>query len=242
MAFESFLAQTGAKPKKGRRLTIVLSLALHGGLLMAAVVYSFTHVDELSPPTVTVTFLTAAPPPPPPPPPKRKSATKTKPVTPKEIVQPKPNEIVQPKTKPKEEPEEDTGVEGGIEGGVAGGVASAVHAPPPPPPPRQEDAAPKFLPPNIAGQQLLTDPVKDPQYRVVLPGALSNAGMRLWAMIKICVSKEGTVSDVKIIKGMDPSVDPLLRDKIKTWRYKPVSIDGRPITFCYNLRYEHATQ
>jgi hypothetical protein len=83
--------------------------------------------------------------------------------------------------------------------------------------------------------------MKDPQYRVIMPPAFRKAGMRLWAMLKVCVSREGNVSDVKIIKGMDPAVDPLLQAKIQTWRYKPISVDGRPITFCYNLRYEHAT-
>jgi TonB family protein len=58
-------------------------------------------------------------------------------------------------------------------------------------------------------------------------------------MVKICVSPQGNVSDAKIIKSMDPAVDTLLVEKIKTWKYKPVSIDGHFVTFCYNLRYEH---
>ncbi|MFZ5896655.1 MAG: energy transducer TonB [Myxococcota bacterium] len=249
MAFEAFLTQEKGRPKKWRRLTVTLSLAFHGALLIAAVVYSFWHVDELSPPVVTVTFLAATPPPPPPPPPKKKTASKVKPVTPKEIVQPKATDIIQPKEKP-EEVEHDDGVEGGVEGGVAGGVVSDVappkEAPPPPPPapppPPKEDAPPKFVPPNVAAQQLLTDPRTNPAYRVIMPAAFSSAGMRLWAMVKICVSKAGSVADVKLIKGMDPAVDPLLLSKIRTWRYRPMSIDGQPIAFCYNLRYEHATQ
>jgi protein TonB len=252
MPFEAFLTQHQTQPKRGRRLMVALSLVLHGGLVVAAIVYSFWHVDVLSPPTVTVTFLNnTPPPPPPPPPPKKKVATQTKPVTPKDIVQPKPNDILQPKTKP-EEAKEDDGEEGGEEGGVAGGVVGgiaggvAVGALPPaaarPPPPKPEEVAPKFLPPNIAGQQLLTDPRKDPQYRVTLPPALGSAGMRLWAMLKVCVSEQGDVWDVKIIKSMDATADSLLQAKIKTWRYKPVSIDGHAVKFCYNFRYEHLPQ
>src|SRR5262249_24964224 len=157
-------------------------------LLVAGVVYSFWHVDELSPPTVTVTFMSAAPPPPPPPPPPKKHASnkpKTKPV---EVVQPKPVEIVQPKEvkeepKPEEEEEDEDGAEeggeeGGVKGGVVGGVkggvvggmvgSSAVDTGPP-----------KFLPPNVAAMQLAINP-QDDAYKVKLPPALARAGARFW--------------------------------------------------------------
>jgi periplasmic protein TonB len=251
MPFEAFLTQDQARRGLRRRLIVGVSFALHAGLAAVAVVYSFWHVDVLSPPTVTVTFLNNSPPPPPPPPPPKKKATaQTKPVSVRDIVQPKPNELVQPKTKPVEETKEDDGEEGGEEGGVAGGVVggvvggAAVGAVPAarPPPPKPEDTPPKFLAPNIAGQQLLTDPRKDPRYRVALPPALGTAGMRLWAMLKVCVSEEGSVQDVKIIKSMDAAADSLLQAKIMTWKYKPVSIDGHAVRFCYNFRYEHVPQ
>jgi periplasmic protein TonB len=237
MAFEAFLTQDRVLPRKGRRIMVALSLALHGGLLVAAVAYSFWHVDELSPPTVTVTFLANAPPPPPPPPPPKKRSAVTPTVT-REIVQPRATDLLQPKTQQKEEQKgEENGVAGGVAGGVGLGEAIAAA-----PPPKEPDAPPKFLAPSVGGQLLLTDPRKDARYRVVMPPALSRAGMQLWAMLKVCVSKQGDVSDVKIIKGMDPTVDPLLQEKIKTWRYTPMTIDGRPAAFCYNVRYEHATQ
>ena len=221
---------------------VTLSLVFHGALVVVAFVHSFWHIEELSPPNVTVTFLSATPPPPPPPPPpKRKSAPKSKPTPQKTLAQPRPNELMQPRDKPVDKPVEDTGEEGGMEGGVEGGVSGSpiAAAPPPPPPPPKKEDPPRVLPPSIAGQQLLTNPVTDPQYRVVMPPAFGQAGMRLWAMVKICVSTQGNVSDVKVIKGMDPAVDGLLVDKIKTWKYKPVTIDGKFVTFCYNLRYEH---
>jgi protein TonB len=252
MPFEAFLQQKQAKPTKGRRLTIGVSLGAHGALAIAAVVHSFWHTDELSPPTVTVTFLAALPPPPPPPPPPKKKSTPTKTVT-KDIVQPKPNELLQPKAKeeqPKEEEGDENGevdgVAGGVVGGVVGGVGIGTPPPAPPPPPSPPPPLPKeqasFLSPSVAVQQLLTDPRLDKQYRVTLPPALQQAGMRLWAMLKVCVNTEGGVSDVKIIKGMDPSVDPLLLAKVQTWRYKPWTRDGRPSPFCYNVRYETETR
>ena len=56
-AFESFLTQEKTKPKRGRRVTFTVSAALHGALIIVAIIYSFWHVDELSPETVTVTFI-----------------------------------------------------------------------------------------------------------------------------------------------------------------------------------------
>jgi protein TonB len=226
MAFESFLTQQKRKPTRARRITYTVSMALHGGLLVAGVIWSFWHVDELSPPNVTITFMSATPPPPPPPPPKKKTAPKPKPVV---ITQPKINQIVQPKEVIKDEPKDDDGVEGGVEGGVAGGVVGAM--------PTEQPTAPRFLPPQVGSKQLLIDPQSD-QYRVKLPPALSRAGMTLWAMVKMCISKDGTVHEAKIIKGADPTVDPSIVSTLKTWRYKPMTVDGRPVPFCYNVRYE----
>src|SRR5688572_28039248 len=104
MAFDAFLKQDLARPKKWRRITFTVSLALHGVLLAVGAVYSFWHVEELSPPSVTVTFLAGIPPSPPPPPPPKRKKTQVKPKVPTEIVQPKPDAVVQPP--PKEQPPE----------------------------------------------------------------------------------------------------------------------------------------
>lgn len=255
MAFEAFLTQDKAKPKKGRRITYTISLALHGALLIVGVVYSFWHVEELSPPSVQVTFMSAmAPPPPPPPPPKKRASTKPKTqVKPVEVIQPKPTEIVQPRETPKEQPKpepeddsggdegeedgEENGVVGGVKGGVVGGViggqvGGVVGSAGP-----AGDVAPKTLPPNIASGQLAIDPQSD-QYRPRLPPALNRAGTKLWAMSKVCVSKDGSVVDVKIIKGADPLVDPEIVAKVRTWKYRPYMINGNPTPFCFMLRLD----
>ena len=245
MAFEAYLTQDQARPSGKRRLLITASLAAHGALLAAGVVYSFWHVDEVSPPTVTVTFLANAPPPPPPPAAAKKKRTESKTRVVRELTQPKPTDIVQPKDK-QEKQDDDDGVEGGVEGGVAGGVVGGVvggtgTAAPPPPAPVAPPAPPKFVSPAIGGQQLAINP-RVPPYRLVLPPAFAQTtGIRLWAMLQICVNPAGGVTNVSIIKGMDPKVDPLLASKVRSWRYKPMTVDGQPVPFCYRLRYEHQT-
>jgi periplasmic protein TonB len=225
MAFENFLTQEKQAPKKWRRVTFTLSLALHAVLLVAGAVYSFWHVEELSPPSITVTFLASTPPPPPPPPPpKKKKVTPIK--RPVEIVQPRPDQIVQPKeTPPPEEEEEDEGVEGGVEGGVPGGVVGSTGV----------GDAPKMVPPNIGAGQLAVNVQQDP-YKPRMPAALNRAGNSIWGMFKVCVTASGTVQEVKVIKSADALADNDWMAKIRSWRYKPYTINGRSVPFCYPLR------
>src|SRR5450432_3833139 len=67
MAFEAYLLQGTVPRSAARRLTYLLSGILHGAAVLIAVAYSFWHVEEVKPPAVTVTFISAAAAPPPPP-------------------------------------------------------------------------------------------------------------------------------------------------------------------------------
>ena len=64
MAFEAFRAQQQAPARAGRkRLWYAVSIGFHGALIAVGVAYSFWHIEELSPPLLKVTFMSAAPPP-----------------------------------------------------------------------------------------------------------------------------------------------------------------------------------
>jgi protein TonB len=230
MAFDAFLGQRTTQPRKWRRLTYTLSFGLHGALLLAGAVYSFWNVDELSPPSITVTFLASTPPPPPPPPPPKKKKAIVKP-RPTEVVQPRPDQIVQPKEEPPPEEEEDEGVEGGVEGGVPGGVVGSTG----------ESTAPVMVAPNVGTGMRISD-LSDPRYKPGLPPQLNRAGMMFWGLFKICVSASGHVTDVKIVKGADPLIDPDWVNKIKLWQYRPYTLNGRPVPFCHPARIEVRSQ
>lgn len=238
MAFEGILSQPDSKPRTWRRWMLGVSLGLHGAALVAGAVHSIWQVDELPMPQVQVTLVAAAPPPPPPPPPPaRKTVTKTK----TKSVQSKPNVLTQPtetpKEPPKEEPaeEEDEGVEGGVEGGVAGGVVGGVVGNQPPPPPK--NTPPPMLSPKVARGLLLIDPSAD-AYRVKVPPALARSGMRHVANVIMCVSAQGTVTSVRLVKGAGPAIDGQIPSVLRRWRYRPRMVDGQPQPFCYPLRYE----
>jgi len=234
MAFEAVLAPDAASPRRWRRVTVIVSVAVHVAALAVGVAYSFWYVDELPLPAVSVTLAGA--PPPPPPPAGRRSSGKVRP----KIVTPKP-ELVQPKehAKPAEEkpaPDEKDdphGQEGGEKGGVQGGVQGGVVGAPVPP-------TPKMLGAKVAHLQLLINPDVDP-YKVQLPPALerlTRAGAQVSAVVRVCVSAHGDVTDVKVLRGADPAIDPQIPVVLRRWRYRPYQVDGRPEAFCYNFRYE----
>jgi hypothetical protein len=246
VAFEQFLngGEDQKRPRKWRFLTLSLSIVFHAGLGVAALIHSFWHVDELQPPGMQVTFMTSRLLPPPPPP--AAIAKKTAPVKPRAVptVKPKVAALVQPTViKPEPAPSEeapekssDEGTAGGSSDGVVGGaVAEAPPAPPPPPPKPREDPRPIMLPPNVGQGYRLTD-INDPRYRPNLPPALRRAGMMVWGMFRICVSIEGHVSDVRVLKSADALVDDDWTATIRRWEYRPYSLDGRTIPFCHAAR------
>jgi len=247
MAFEALLQQEQAKPQRWRRATLLVSLAVHVVALSAALVHSVWQVEEMPMPSLQVTLTAAVPPPPPPPPPAaRKSSGDSQPK--KHPIEPKPQELRVPKDTPKEQPKseaqadsaddhgEPNGQVGGQVGGVQGGVVGGVlGAPPPPPPPKP--TGPKIVSASVGRGQLLIDPNAE-RYRVKLPLALARTGDTYTAMLKLCVSAEGGVTSVQVLKGAGAALDGQFPSVMGRWRYRPLIVDGAPTPFCYLLRYE----
>ena len=249
MAFEAILQQQQAKPTRWRRVTVLVSVAAHVVALSVALVHSVWQVEEMPMPSLQVTLTAAVPPPPPPPPPPaaKKSASESRAKT--HPVEPKPQELVAPKDTPKEppkpEPQEESGEEhgepngqvGGQVGGVPGGVLGGVVGSPAPPPPPPKPTGPKIVSASVGRGQLLIDPNSEP-YRVKLPPALARSGETYVAMLRLCVSAEGRVTSVQVLKGAGPALDGQFPSVMARWRYRPLMADGTPTPFCYLLRYE----
>jgi protein TonB len=242
MAFEAILARPDAQPKRWRRVMLTVSLAVHGVALAVGVAYSLWEVDEMPMPAVQVT-LTEAPPPPPPPPPaggkKSTSKPKTRVPTKTEIVQPKetPKEE-KPEEKPEEEGEEQGqvgGEKGGVVGGVVGGVIGGVVGAPAPPPPK--DTGPQQVAPAVGARQLAINPGVPPYCCPKIPRALQDS-KAFSAQLRVCVSAQGQVTEVRILRGAGPALDPQIPGFVQRWRYKPLLVNGVPKAFCYPVRYE----
>jgi len=247
------------RQRSWRHVTVAISIALHVAAVLVAIAYSFWHVEELSPPSVTVTFVSAAaapPPPPPPPPPlggqgspaKRRPVSRPKteavPVrtTPAESPHPQPEtpakvpvaDVPKTPTTPNTAPEgarEGTapGVKGGVAGGVAAGVAGGVVGGAIGAPPR---VAPKFLPPQMGAQLKLSGAEPD------FPAVLRRPGASFVVVAKICVGVAGGVDTVTVQKRADPSLDNNVVTAVKGWRFRPATANGAPVPFCYFGRFE----
>jgi hypothetical protein len=60
------------------------------------------------------------------------------------------------------------------------------------------------------------------------PGRTSNA-----VMLEICANELGEVVDVITRRSTAPDYDAFLSNTIRTWRYRPLVVDGRPRSFCH---------
>jgi protein TonB len=129
------------------------------------------------------------------------------------------------------------GVEGGVEGGVPGGVVGGVlggelgGSPPPPPPPAK--SAPAIAPQNaidallISGEQRIS-PSDDTKLKIKRDGK-----SQIVASIKMCVNASGSVYSTDVIKSSGyPAYDAKLEAGMRTWKYKPYTIDGNAVDVC----------
>jgi periplasmic protein TonB len=236
MNFESFLASGRPDPRarRARRRALMLALGVHVVMLAAAVVHAGWKVDEISPPALPIVLLNLPAPPPPPagaPQSERRRKIPRRTITREHVLQVErqdrqelEREEVGPPIEGRGEPRDgERGDERPCEGAACVGPPTT------------------FVAPNVASGRLAIDPQAEP-YRVKLPPALSRAGMRLWVLARLCVRTDGQVERVSLLRGADPTLDPLVIATLQTWRYRPYSVNGRPVPFCTNVRYEIATQ
>jgi outer membrane biosynthesis protein TonB len=260
MAFEAFRAQSEPEARRGRkRLWYALSIAFHGALIGVGIAYSFWHIEELSPPLLKVTFMSAAPPPPPAPPPPAGggagAAKKKVTVKPKPLVQAKP-ELVQPREIPKpvdpprETPAPETksddkgekagtpgGTIGGTPGGTVGGTPGGTIGGTPGGTAGGTPGAPKFLPPHIGIAQKLSG--DDPPF----PPALRQPGAVYHVLVKVCVTVTGAVDKVTIMKSTESQLDVGVIETLKrSWRFRPYMANAMAIPFCTIKDFEFKTQ
>jgi hypothetical protein len=254
VAFEAFLGQgpVQARPGRWRRFTVVLSLGLHGALLLAAVAFSFWRVEEITPAGVSVSFLGSPRPAPPPPPAAREKAVVPRPRS--RVARadhPRVEALVEPRTREAEPPAKEepgnteepraVGVTAGVPGATGGGPVATLDPelprPAPPPPPAAHDPAPVSVLPGVGSAQRITD-ITDSRFRPSLPGPLNRAGMMVWGIFRICVGVDGSVAQVRALKSTEPMVDAEWFAVIRLWQYRPLAIGGHAVPFCHTMRLE----
>ena len=248
---EDLLESGPPRRRKGRALTLPVSIAVHVLILGAVVLVPYLRYNELPEPamgTVHAFFVEPAqgPPPPPPPPaaaPKR-APSAPKPSKPAPVVEePK---FTAPIEVPKEVPHDEGiadpgavadatpstggggepgGVEGGVPGGVAGGVpggiVGGVVGGVPEAPP-----APPEGPVRVGGQIKAPRKIKDSA--PIYPDVAKQAHVGGVVVLEAVISPEGRVTDVKVLKG-SPLLDDAAVSAVKNWVYSPTLLNGVPV-------------
>jgi TonB family protein len=73
------------------------------------------------------------------------------------------------------------------------------------------------------------------------PMLLAQASLtRAEVLVEVCVSDHGQVSDAVIAQGGMAAIDHTLRTAIRSWRYRPLLVNGAPTPFCHFMRIKYA--
>lgn len=249
--FDDLLESSARRTKEGKRkLTLPVSIAVHGVILFAVLVVPYLRYNELPEPalgTVRAFFVEseAAPPPPPPPPAAPKAAMAAPKISkPKPVVQEP--QFTAPIEVPKEIPRDEGvasaasaldsapaagaargepgGVEGGVPGGVAGGVPGGVVGGVLGGVPKEEP--PPDKPVRVGGQIKAPRKVRD--HAPAYPEVAKQARVEGVVILEAVISPEGRVTEVKVLRG-SPLLDDAAVTAVKSWAYTPTLLNGVPV-------------
>lgn len=235
---------------------VLVMVALAGVLATARGVAAPKPDEEILDVKLASAPSAAPPPPPPPAPPPLAEPTPPKPAAPigrKAIIAPKevpteaPKEADKP-LKPAPGPDEYADGKGGVKGGIAGGDPNgiaggsqagtgAAPSPPPPPPPPTPPAGPMVVTEDMTPASPLSTP--DPP----VPDEARSQGVSATIVVRFTITETGNVTDVAIVRGSHPLLDPVILRAVSAWRYKPaLTADGKAVsskktkTFRYNFK------
>ena len=95
-----------------------------------------------------------------------------------------------------------------------------------------------MLAPDVGTSLRITDATKPP-HAIRLPPELNKPGMVVWGLYKICVNTQGEVDWVNVLKSAhDEATDRSWSDTVKTWKYRPYAVNGKPVPFCHPIRLQ----
>jgi protein TonB len=250
--FDDVLIESAGKDKeKGGWKTAIISAVIHLGIVGSVVAagYYVKENPEVIEKPIAAFIVTSPPPPPPPPPPPASSSGATQPKTPKVETPVHREEFHQPTDVPQDVPEVDEtastdtaptegGVVGGVKGGVVGGVVGGVIG----------GQIGGVLGGQLGGQvggtgdspvrvggnvkaPVVIEPRTQPNYTEVARKARI-AGI---VIIEAVIDRNGNVTDARVIKGLPMGLDEEALRAIRSWKFKPGTLNGQPVPVYYNL-------
>jgi TonB family protein len=99
------------------------------------------------------------------------------------------------------------------------------------------------LPPVPPAKRVIYDMstpgIQEPEliYRPTAPftAAAKAAGIEGIVMMAAIFESDGSISDVKVLRGLDPGLDEAAVKTVKTWKFLPAKLDGQPVTVKANV-------
>jgi hypothetical protein len=111
--------------------------------------------------------------------------------------------------------------------------APATAAPPERPPAQASRPEPEWISSSAAGYLRTYDRFPEP------PDSLPRRRAPYLVVARLCVGTEGQVEAVSIEQGAAPALDALLSNTLRTWRYRPLIVDGQRRPFCHVIRIKY---
>jgi len=108
-------------------------------------------------------------------------------------------------------------------------TTAAAAPPPPPPPPPPKRVGPVSLPENATPPSPISNP--PPPY----PAEARSEGIQATVVVKFVVTENGEVTNVTIVRG-HPMFDAVVLATVRTWRFSPAMVDGKPISVYRSVR------
>jgi TonB family protein len=96
-------------------------------------------------------------------------------------------------------------------------------------PPAAEPEGPIRVGGDVKPPEKITAP--SPQYTEIA----RKARIQGVVIIEAIIDKEGIVTNVKVLKGLPMGLDNAAADAVSKWRFKPATLNGKPVAVIYNL-------
>lgn len=113
-------------------------------------------------------------------------------------------------------------------------TAQAVAAPEPPP--RRAAVKPEKVAPIRVTEEVTPPVAAAGNIRPEYPSEAKSAGVEGVVLVKYVVKEDGTVTDVRVIKG--PSeLSGVCIEAVKSWRFSPAILDGKPVAVVRVARF-----
>ena len=130
-----------------------------------------------------------------------------------------------------------------ITGNKAAGESAPAIAIPPPPPPVRRDPAPESPRPceAIAGGSDIVEPRKIADVRPIYPVDLLADGVSGTVVLKGLVTKQGTVSDIKVLREAHEKLAAAASAAVAQWQFTPTKLNCLPVEVELTVTINFAT-